>query len=88
VPVASEPAVLDALQRYLVRLDARLADTTMDFDAHMLDERYIDSLRATELLAFVERTYGVDVDADRLLTDLSSLRALAAWIVAAGDRRS
>jgi acyl carrier protein len=54
----------------------------------MLDERYIDSLRATELLAFVERTYGVDVDADRLLTDLSSLRALAAWIVAAGDRRS
>jgi acyl carrier protein len=87
VPVASEPAVLDALRRYLVRLDARLADTSMDFDAHMLDERYIDSLRATELLAFVEQTYGVDVNADRLLTDLSSLRALAAWIVAEGDRR-
>lgn len=80
MPLAPDAAVLDSLERYLVRLDPQLANVSLDRHAHMIDAGYVDSLRATELLAFVEETYGVDVEADRLLTDLSSLHALATWV--------
>ena len=73
--------VMAALTKELVALNSELEGTTIDPDATLLDVGYLDSLSATELLAYVERTYGVYVAADRLVGDLPSMRRLAAFVV-------
>ncbi len=88
MPTDSGATVLEALRRHLIRLDPRLADVRIDPQANLFDERYLDSLGATELLAFIEEQYGVRLEADRLLSDLSSLQALATCVATEARPRS
>lgn len=49
----------------------------LDVRAHLLDSGYIDSLTATELLAEIERRYGVRLEEMDIVGRLCTLEALA-----------
>ncbi len=55
-------------------------------DVSMCDAGYIDSIRAADLLAHVERSYGVRVPEVELVGSLSTLNALIAHVAAAADK--
>jgi acyl carrier protein len=50
----------------------------------LVDEGILDSFGLAELVAFIERTYGVKVpDADLALVRFESIDKIAAWVAAA-----
>ena len=52
----------------------------IDIRAHLLDSGYVDSLSATELLADIERRYGVRIDEMDIVGRLCTIEALASEI--------
>ncbi len=49
----------------------------IDVRAHLLDSGYVDSLSATELLAGIERHFGVRIDEMDIVGRLCTIEALA-----------
>lgn len=50
-------------------------------DVHLFDYGYIDSFGATELIAFVESTFGIEVTRkDLMLHSLNTINEIAAFI--------
>jgi acyl carrier protein len=79
-------AVLGTLGARIAALDPEAGGGGIDPDEGLLDAGYVDSLTAAQLLAWVEEAYGVHVSVDRLVGDLSTLRALASWVAVRARR--
>lgn len=62
----------------------RLEASRLNPTAHLYDSGYVDSLRATDLITFVHKTYQVKVSEMKLVSSLSSLSALATHIAEEG----
>lgn len=45
------------------------ADTVVDSDTHLLEEKVIDSMGIIELVAFLEATYGIEFTDDDLTVE-------------------
>ena len=78
----AEDLLRDALAAEILRLNPEAGAAGIDPDVALLDSGYLDSLTAAELLAAAEARWGVHVSVDRLVGDLPTLRALAAWLAA------
>jgi acyl carrier protein len=81
-PVGAEApgfgTVLDMLRATVSRISRdHLPPETLDVRAHLLDSGYVDSLSATELLADIERRYGVRIDEMDIVGRLCTIEALA-----------
>jgi acyl carrier protein len=80
---ASAGSVVDMLRATVSRISRdHIPAAELDLRAHLLDSGYIDSLSATELLAEIERSYGVRLDEMQLVGRLCNLEALAREIEA------
>ena len=77
--------LLESLAIRVASLNRDLKPESIDPDVGLLDAGYVDSLAMADFVAGIEGEYGVAIDADRLLGDLYSLRALADWIAAYGN---
>jgi len=76
--------IADELARY-VREHFDIEDGDPDFgpDVHLYDYGYVDSFGAEELLAHVEKTYGVTIDeATMLRHPLNTLHEIADFVIA------
>lgn len=70
--------VLDMLRATVSRISRdHLPPESLDLRAHLLDSGYIDSLSATELLADIERRYGVRIGEMDIVGRLCTIDALA-----------
>jgi acyl carrier protein len=81
-PVAAEApasgAVLDMLRATVSRISRdHVPPESLDLRAPLLDSGYIDSLSATELLADIERRYGVRIGEMDIVGRLCTIEALA-----------
>ncbi|MGB8295874.1 MAG: acyl carrier protein [Polyangia bacterium] len=78
---AEEPAsgtVLDMLRTTVSRISRdHVPPESLDLRAPLLDSGYIDSLSATELLADIERRYGVRIGEMDIVGRLCTMEALA-----------
>ena len=76
--VVNSGSVLDWLRATVARLSRdHLPPDAIDLRAHLLDSGYIDSLSSTELLAGIERQFGVRIDEMDIVGRLCTLEALA-----------
>ena len=76
--VPGSGTVLDMLRATVTRISRdHVPSESIDIRAHLLDSGYIDSLRATELLADIERRYGVRIDEMDIVGRLCTIEALA-----------
>jgi len=85
----SGPAPTDAagIQREVCQCLARLSEGKLGPDgvdprAHMFDVGYLDSFRSVELLAFIERRFGVQVPEMQLVGKLCTVEALSSHVQA------
>lgn len=81
-PIAAEAlvvgTVLDMLRATVSRISRdHIPPASLDVRAHLLDSGYIDSLSATELLADIERRYGVRIGEMDIVGRLCTIDALA-----------
>jgi acyl carrier protein len=73
-----ECGVIDMLLATVSRISRdHVPPESIDRHAHLLDSGYIDSLSSTELLADIERKYGVRIQEIDIVGKLSTLDALA-----------
>ncbi|HYE81363.1 MAG TPA: acyl carrier protein [Clostridia bacterium] len=57
-------------------------DTEYTHDVNLFDYGYVDSFGATDILAFIESTYGIEVtQKDLLLYPMSSISEITEYIV-------
>jgi acyl carrier protein len=69
--------VLDMLRATVSRISRdHIPPESLDLRAHLLDSGYIDSLSATELLADIERRYGVRIGEMDIVGRLCTMEAL------------
>lgn len=80
-------SVLADLVRELCARNPDLVAADVDPDAELLGAGYLDSLSATEFLSHLETTYGVTLGIDRLVGDLATMQALAAYVAESGRAR-
>ena len=77
------PTLHDELRRFIVDtfLFYEQSGAKLDDDASFLENRVLDSTGVLELVAFLERTYGIKVEDDELDPDnLDSINRLAAFV--------
>jgi acyl carrier protein len=78
VPEPGSGSVLDMLRATVSRISRdHVPAADLDVRAHLLDSGYIDSLSATELLAEIERRYGVRIGEMDIVGRLCTIEALA-----------
>jgi acyl carrier protein len=76
--VVNSGSVSDWLRATVARLSRdHLPPDAIDPRAHLLDSGYVDSLSSTELLAGIERHFGVRIDEMDIVGRLCTLEALA-----------
>jgi acyl carrier protein len=91
-PSGPAPTDAEAIQRELRECLARLSEGKLAADAidprsHLFDFGYLDSFRSAELLAFVERRFGVQVPEMQLVGKLCTVDALSRHIGESGVGR-
>ena len=91
-PQGPAPTGAEAIQRELRACLAGLSDGKLTPDAidprsHLFDFGYLDSFRSAELLAFIERRFGVQVPEMQLVGKLCTVDALGRHIEAEAARR-
>ena len=60
------------------RQRVRPEDERFTLDVHLFEAGYIDSVGMVELVAFVEETFGIELDEDDLFSDeFTSIRGIA-----------
>jgi len=78
VAAPDSASVVETLRATVARISRdHLAPESIDIRAHLLDSGYIDSLSSTELLADIERRYGVRIDEMQIVGKLCTIDALA-----------
>jgi acyl carrier protein len=71
-------SVVETLRATVARISRdHLPPEAIDIRAHLLDSGYIDSLSSTELLADIERRFGVRIDEMQIVGKLCTIAALA-----------
>jgi acyl carrier protein len=76
--VVNSGSVVDWLRTTVSRLSRdHLPPEAIDLHAHLLDSGYVDSLSSTELLAGIERQFGVRIDEMAIVGRLCTVEALA-----------
>jgi methoxymalonate biosynthesis acyl carrier protein len=82
--MASPAAVADALEGF-IRQQFRVAEDDPDFsrEVHLFEYGYVDSVGATEVLAFVENNFQVRVPDEQLFSEEATTISGFAAIVAA-----
>jgi acyl carrier protein len=76
--VPASGSVLDTLRATVSRISRdHVPPESLDIRGHLLDSGYIDSLSATELLADIERRYGVRIGEMDIVGRLCTIEALA-----------
>jgi len=82
--MASPAAVADALEAF-IRNQFRVSSDDPDFtrDVHLFEYGYVDSVGATEVLAFVESNFQVQVPDEQLFSEEATTIQGFAAIVAA-----
>jgi methoxymalonate biosynthesis acyl carrier protein len=82
--MASPAAVADALEAF-IRNQFRVSSEDPDFsrDVHLFEYGYVDSVGATEVLAFVESNFQVQVPDEQLFSEEATTIHGFAAIVAA-----
>jgi acyl carrier protein len=74
-------AIVTALRRHVVELsEGRLSLERVDARAKMFDHGYVDSMSAVMLLAFVDETWGVEIDDTELLGTAATIEGLAGLV--------
>jgi acyl carrier protein len=77
-PVGGPAVVLDWLRATVAGLSRdHLPPAAIEVRAHLLDSGYIDSLSSTELLAGIERQFGVRIQEMDIVGRLCTIEALA-----------
>lgn len=57
-------------------------DPEYTYDVHLFDYGYVDSFGATDIMHFIESTYGIEVtQKDLMLYPMSSINEIADYIV-------
>jgi acyl carrier protein len=85
--VAAEDSqeLLEALRAVVAELsEGKLAAAQIDPDAHLFDYGYVNSLSAVMFLAHVAERHGVEIEDVELIEEVTTLRAVARRIQAAG----
>ena len=78
VAAPGSASVVETLRATVARISRdHLPPESIDIRAHLLDSGYIDSLSSTELLADIERRYGVRIDEMQIVGKLCTIDALA-----------
>jgi D-alanine--poly(phosphoribitol) ligase subunit 2 len=78
-------ALLATLREVVAELsEGKLAASQIDPDAHLFDYGYVNSLSAVMFLAHVSERYGVEIEDVELIEEVTTLRAVADRIRAAG----
>jgi len=84
---AASAAIVERLRRFVSEhSEATLRPADVDARENLFDAGYVDSLSATELVAFVNAEYGVHVRDMDLLDRCNTLVGLAAFILAGRAR--
>ncbi len=84
-PSGPAPTDLEGIQAdlrgCLARLsEGKLAPATIEPRSHMFDYGYLDSFRSAQLLAYIERRFGVQVPEMQLVGKLCTVEALGKHI--------
>jgi acyl carrier protein len=78
VAAPASASIIEALRATVARISRdHLAPESIDIRAHLLDSGYIDSLSSTELLADIERRFGVRIEEIQIVGKLCTIAALA-----------
>jgi D-alanine--poly(phosphoribitol) ligase subunit 2 len=81
----AEDELLEALRAVVAELsEGKLAASQIDADAHLFDYGYVNSLSAVMFLAHVAERHGVEIEDVELIEEVTTLRAVARRIQAAG----
>jgi D-alanine--poly(phosphoribitol) ligase subunit 2 len=74
--------LLQELETYIrTRYEIEDDDDDFDVDVHLFDYGYIDSIGATALIAYIEKTYNVQVtQQDLMLHTMNTVREIANFI--------
>jgi len=82
---AAEDELIGALCAVVAELsEGKLAAAQIEPDAHLFDYGYVNSLSAVMFLAHVSERYGVEIEDVELIEEVTTLRAVARRIQAAG----
>lgn len=74
-----------ALRQVVAELsEGKLAAAQIDPDAHLFDYGYVNSLSAVMFLAHISERHGVEIEDVELIEEVTTLRAVADRIRAAG----
>lgn len=73
--------VIDSIRGYLMR-DLRIADAaTLDPELPLVQRGILDSIEVIQVVAFMEREFGITVDETEVLpSNLRTLAAMAAFV--------
>jgi acyl carrier protein len=77
-PPSTSASIIEDLRATVARISRdHLSPESIDVRAHLLDSGYIDSLSSTELLADIERRFGVRIEEIQIVGKLCTIDALA-----------
>lgn len=79
--------ITEDLSRYVRdHFDVEESDPDFGPDVHLYDYGYVDSFGAEEMLAHVEKTYGVTIDESTMLRHpLNTIHEIADFVTASRD---
>ena len=84
-PLVFEGVLDDLVQWVCTNSSQGMTREDVDPDVHLYDAGYVDSMRGAELLVHIEERYRVFIPETGLVGELSQLRSLVEYIVAAGE---
>jgi acyl carrier protein len=68
--VISPPSIAERIERFIRRsFDVAVDDPVFTRDVHLFEAGFLDSVGFAELLAFIEATFGVALDAEELFSE-------------------
>ena len=79
----SENEIRESIVKFLIdRLEVPFgADSGLDYDTHLFDFGYVDSLDSMVLLTFIEKKLKVTVDPDDLINnDLNTVNEITSFV--------
>lgn len=74
-----KPTIIDSLTKY-IKTSFHISEDDTDFTptVHLFDYGYIDSFGATEVIAFIEKTYNIEITRkDLMLFPMNTISEIA-----------
>jgi acyl carrier protein len=83
---ATEQQVRETLRRFIL---SSIAVTPLDDDADLFESGIVNSLFAVQLMTFVEKSFGIEVEMDDLdIENFKSVNATKAFVLRKNGRHS